>query len=206
MTRLAPGALLLALFSMAAHAADPAADPGADLDLGPRGGFLAQLDADFGGDDLATVYFEDDSSQDVKAGQGLTLSVGGYFRPIADSSFEIDASLGYKYVTTQADNADINVSRTVLQLGAYYRWPNGLHLGGGLVEHLGPELNGDGFFQDVQFDDATGFNLEIGWRWISLHYTGIKYTNDVLDFFGEEVDASNVGLRFTWRFGQAWTN
>jgi hypothetical protein len=195
------GAAMLALFSIAAQAAGPAAK-----DLGPRGGFLAQLDADFGGDDLATVYFEDDDSQDITAGQGVTLSVGGYFRPNEDSAFEIDASVGYKYATTQADNADINVSRTVMQLGTSYRWPNGFYVGAGLVEHFNPELNGDGFFDDVQFDDATGFNVEIGWRWISVHYTDIKYSNDFLDFFDEEVDASHVGLRFTYRFGQRWTN
>jgi len=195
------GAALLALFSITAQAAGPASS-----DLGPRGGFLGQLDLDFGGDDLATVYFEDDDSQDITAGQGVTLSAGGYFRPLDDSAFEIDASVGYKYATTQADNADINVSRTVMQLGALYRWPNGFYVGAGLVEHFSPQLNGDGFFEDIQFDDATGFNLEIGWRWISVHYTDIKYTNDFLDFFDEEVDASHVGLRFTYRFGQRWTN
>ena len=195
------GAALLALFCITAQAAGPASK-----DLGPRGGFLGQFDLDFGGDELATVYFEDDDSQDLTAGQGVTLSVGGYFRPIDISSFEIDASIGYKYATTQADNADINVSRTVMQLGALYRWPNGFYMGAGLVEHFSPELNGDGFFEDVQFDDATGFNVEIGWRWISLHYTEIQYSNEFLDFFNEEIDASHVGLRFTYRFGQRWTN
>ena len=195
------GAALLALFCITAQAAGPASK-----DLGPRGGFLGQFDLDFGGDELATVYFEDDDSQDLTAGQGVTLSVGGYFRPIDISSFEIDASIGYKYATTQAENADINVSRTVMQLGALYRWPNGFYVGGGLVEHFSPQLNGDGFFEDVQFDDATGFNVEIGWRWISVHYTDIKYTNDFLDFFDEDIDASHVGLRFTYRFGQRWTN
>jgi hypothetical protein len=39
-----------------------------------------------------------------------------------------------------------------------------------------------------------------------VHYTDIKYTNDFLDFFDEEVDASNVGIRFTYRFGQRWSN
>jgi len=195
------GAALLALFCITAQAAGPASK-----DLGPRGGFLGQFDLDFGGDELATVYFEDDDSQDLTAGQGVTLSVGGYFRPIDASSFEIDASIGYKYATTQADNADINVSRTVMQLGALYRWPNGFYMGAGLVEHFSPELNGDRFFEDVQFDDATGFNVEIGWRWISLHYTEIQYSNEFLDFFNEEIDASHVGLRFTYRFGQRWTN
>jgi len=166
-------------------------------DHGKRGGFLAQVDLDFGGDDIATVYFEDDSSQDVKAGQGVALSVGGYFRPIENSSFELQGSLGYKYVTTQADNADIHVSRTLLQLEALYRWPNGFYLGAGLMEHMNPKLSGDGFFEDVEFDDATGFNAELGWKWIGVHYTNITYQND----FVEDVDASCVGVRFTWRFG-----
>ncbi len=168
--------------------------------LGPRGGFLVQVDADFGGDDLATVEFDDDTSQDVKAGQGLALSIGGYFRPVETSPFEIEASIGYKYVTTKANNADIHVSRTLLQLDGYYRWPNGFYLGGGLMAHLNPKLSGDGFFEDVAFDTATGVNAEIGWRWISLHYANIKYSNE----FVNDIDASHVGLRFTYRFGQRW--
>jgi len=192
--------LCLALLSITATT--QAAEPAAAANLGPRAGFLAQMDLDFGGDDIATVYFEDDSSQDITAGQGVAVSIGGYFRPIESSSFEIDASIGYKYATTQADNADINISRTMLQLEALYRWPNGFYLGAGVIQHMSPELNGDGFFPDIEFDDATGFNAEIGWRWISLHFTDISYESDLF----EDVDASHVGIRFTYRYGQRWTN
>jgi len=192
--------LCLALLSITATT--QAAEPSAAANLGPRAGFLAQMDLDFGGDDIATVYFEDDSSQDITAGQGVAVSIGGYFRPIESSSFEIDASIGYKYATTQADNADINISRTLLQLEASYRWPNGFYLGAGVIQHMSPELNGDGFFPDIEFDDATGFNAEIGWRWISLHFTDISYESDLF----EDVDASHVGIRFTYRYGQRWTN
>src|SRR5205814_1720459 len=145
-----------------------------------------QVDADFGGDNLATVEFDDGDSQDVKAGQGLALSIGGYFRPVETSPFEIEASIGYKYTTTRANNADIHVSRTLLQLEGLYRWPNGFYLGGGLMTHIDPKLTGGGFFQDVEFDTATGFNAEIGWRWISLHYANIKYSNE----FVSDIDAS----------------
>jgi len=187
------GGLALGVAS-AAQAAGPAPANG-----GARAGFLFQGDFDFGGDDVATVYFEDDSSQDLKAGQGVALSVGGWFRPIADSSFEIQASLGYKFSTTAADNADIGMTRTLLQLEGLYRWPNGMFVGGGLMRHMSPKLNGDGFFPDVNFDDANGFNAEIGWRWISLHYTNMTYTSDGF----EDVDASHVGARVTWRLGAA---
>lgn len=169
-------------------------------DSGPRGGFLGQVDLDFGGDEIVTIEFEDGDSQEIRAGQGIGLSVGGYFRPIESSPFEIQAAIGYKFATTAASNADISVSRTLLQVNALYRWPNGFYLGGGFMQHLSPELNGDGFFEDIRFDDATGFNAEIGWRWIALHYTGMTYENP----FVEDVDASSIGIRFTYRWGQRW--
>jgi len=166
-------------------------------DLGKRGGFLLQADIDYGGDDVATVVFEDDSSQDLKAGQGLGISLGGWFRPIESSPFELQASVGYKFSTTAASNADIGMQRMLLQLDGLYRWPNGFYAGGGLMEHLSPKLDGDGFFPNVNFDDATGFNLELGWKWISLHYTDISYSSPGF----EDVDASHIGVRLTWRVG-----
>jgi hypothetical protein len=188
-------ALLLAVSQAMAQGAQPR-----DRELGARGGFLAQADFDYGGDELLAIEFEDGESQEVRAGQGFGLSVGGYFRPLESSSLEIQASVGYKFATTAASNADIHVSRTLLQLGAFHRWPNGFYLGGGVMNHLGPKLNGDGFFEDIDFDDATGFNAEIGWRWIALHYTKIEYSSE----FYEDVDASHVGIRFTYRWGQRW--
>jgi len=190
---------LLVLASLAATAGAQDTPP---VDFGPRVGFLGQLDLDYGGDDVATVYFEDDESQNVKAGQGMAVSVGAYFRPMASSTFEIDASVGYKFSTTAASNADIGVERTMLQLGVSHRWPNGLTLGGGLVQNLNPTVDGDGFFEDIDFDDATGYNIEIGWRWITLHYTDMTYESDLY----EDVDASHFGVRFTYRYGQSWTN
>ena len=189
------GALLALLAAGAATAQTPTAPP---EDLGPRVGFLAQVDLDYGGDNVATVFFEDDDSQNVKAGQGMAVSVGAYFRPIANSTFEIDASVGYKFSTTAASNADIGVERTMLQLGVSHRWPNGFYLGGGLVQNMGPTVDGDGFFEDIDFDDAQGFNLEIGWRWVALHYTDMTYESDLY----EDVDASHFGVRFTYRYGQ----
>jgi hypothetical protein len=164
---------------------------------GKRGGFLAQADIDYGGDDVATVYFEDDSSQDLKAGQGLAISLGGWFRPIESSAFEIQASVGYKFSTTAASNADIGMQRMLVQLEGLYRWPNGFYAGGGLMQHMSPKLDGDGFFPNVDFDDATGINVEVGWKWISLHYTDITYSSPGF----EDVDGSAFGVRLTWRVG-----
>lgn len=166
-------------------------------DAGKRGGFLVNLDLDFGGDDLVTINFEDGDSQDVKAGQGVAFGLGGWFRPVADTPFELQAALGYKYLTTAASNADIKLTRTTLQLNAVYRFENAWYLSGGLVRHMSPELDGDGFFEDIEFDDATGFSAEVGWKWIGLHYTALDYSSQ----FYEDADAGHIGIRFTWRQG-----
>ena len=166
-------------------------------ETGARGGFLTQLDLDFGGDDIATVDFDDGDSQDLRAGQGVALSLGGWFKPVASSPFEIQALVGYKFVGTAAENADINVSRVVLALNGVYRFGNGAWLAAGLSHHASPELDGDGFFEDIPFDDATGFRLEAGWKWIGLHYTKMEYSST----FYEDVDASSIGLSLTYRFG-----
>jgi hypothetical protein len=184
-------AALLAAISVSAVTAAQAAD------TGKRGGFLAQMDLDFGGDDIATLSFEDGDTQDVKAGQGIGFGVGGWFRPVASVPFELQGILGYKVVFTAADNADIKMTRSTLQLNGVYRFANEWYVGAGFVQHMSPELDGDGFFEDVEFDNATGFNAEVGWKWVALHYTKIEYSSDGF----EDADGSNVGIRFTYRFG-----
>ena len=161
-----------------------------------RGGFLVQTDLEFGGDTIATVAFDDGETQNVHAGQGISIGIGGYVRPVESTPFELSAVLGYKYVTTAADNADINVSRVVLKANATWWFDNGWFVTGGVTHHASPELDGDGFFEDIPFDNATGFSAEVGWRWIALRYTKIEYSHPAL----EDIDASSVGLSFTWRF------
>ena len=85
MKKLAQAALLAALSVSAVTAAQAA-------DTGKRGGFLAQMDLDFGGDDVATLAFTDGDTQNVKAGQGIGIGIGGWFRPAASVPFELQAS------------------------------------------------------------------------------------------------------------------
>ncbi len=167
-------------------------------DISSRGGFLVRGNLEFGGDELVTIDFEDGDSQEIRAGQGVTAAGGGWFRPIADHPFEIQALIGFKYVTSAAENADINVSRVVLELDALYRFENDWWTSIGLTHHAGPELDGDDFFEDISFDDATGVTFGVGWKWIGLHYTSIEYSSE----FFEDVDASSVGLSFTYQFGK----
>jgi hypothetical protein len=123
---------------------------------GARFGWVLAGGGDFGGDDVATVSFENGDTQDVKAGQGLWVGVGGYYKPEYLSPYSIRATVGFKYTTTKASNADINLSRVPLELIGSYQFPNGTRLGAGPVPNTNVKLDGDGYFEDVDFDDATG--------------------------------------------------
>ena len=159
-------------------------------------GFVLEADLEYGGDDIATVNFTDGSAQDIKAGQGLSVAMGAHYRSREDSPFSVRGTVGYKYVTTAASNADISISRVVFEVLGNYAWENGWWVGAGITRHSNIKFDGDGFGPDVTFDDATGPTVEIGWRWIALSYTQLDYADE----FGDEWDASSLGLTLTTKF------
>jgi hypothetical protein len=156
--------------------------------------FLFEGDLEYGGDRVATVSFTDGSSQDVRAGQGVSLAMGAHYR--GDSPFSVRGTVGYKYVTTAASNADISMSRVVFEVLGNYAWSNGWWTGAGITHHTNVKFKGDGFGPDIDFDDATGPTVELGWRWFALSYTNLKYKGE----FGGEVDASSLGLTLVSKF------
>lgn len=168
--------------------ASPAPQPGGF-------GFVLGGSLEFGGDDVATVLFTNGEEQDVKAGQGLGVDAGVYYR-FAGAPFSLRGTVGFKYVTTQAENADINMRRVPLQLVGSYHLDGGARMGLGLVRHNGVKFDADGIGEDIEFDDATGYTVEIGWKWILLSYTGIEYTDDLgIDYSGD-----NFGLKLIAEF------
>ena len=59
---------------------------------------------EFGGDEVANVLFTNGENQSVNAGQGGTISIGTQIQFPNVEKFLLRASVGYKYLTTQADN------------------------------------------------------------------------------------------------------
>lgn len=184
-----------------APAPTPAIEPSAkqsvdDLLFAKRFGGVVGLSLEFGGDDIATVLFTDGSTQDLEAGTGVGLELGVYGRPMVNQPLSLRATIGFKYTSSQADNADINVNRTVVNLLGHYeigQW----RFGGGLTHHSNVRFDGDGVGPDQSFDDATGLTLEAGWRWLVLSYTDIDYD---AENSGQSFDASNIGLRSLFAF------
>lgn len=160
-----------------------------------RFGVLLDGALEFGGDSVATVSFTDGSTQEVRSGQGVTLSGGLYFRPL--SVVDIRATAGYKLVTTKASNADITLTRYVLKLTADYLLPGGFRIGGGPVQHMNIQFDGGGIGPSAEFDNAIGYVAQLGWKWLAVSYTGMKYqpSNST-----QKIDANSFGAAFSWEF------
>lgn len=163
--------------------------------FGKRFGGVVGGSIEFGGDDIGTVFFTDGSSQDITAGDGVGGEIGIFGRP-APAPFALRATLGFKYATSQASNADINVNRLVFNLIGTHEVGQ-FRYGGGLTHHSNISYDADGLGPDGDFDDALGFTVELGWSWLVLSYTNIEYE---AEGSRQDFDASNFGLRTLFAF------
>jgi hypothetical protein len=165
-----------------------AADPNAPL---RRGGMALAVELGYGGDSL-----ESTSGTRLRAGEGLTPMVGGFYRPMADSPLEIYGLAGYDFgfvVPVQGGgSSETYLTTPVLEVLANYRFDNKWYVAGGLVSHLNPRLTTDDpAYEDIDFHTATGVTVEAGWS----YYTYMDYRSSRVN-----LDASSVGVRFTMRF------
>jgi hypothetical protein len=160
-------------------------------------GWQLTANAEFGGDEVAKVYFTNGYTQSVRAGQGVGLGVGGHYS-FADSGFDLSAIIGFKYVTTKASNADIHLNRTVLEFLGTYQFPNNTWISVGPVLHRGINFDAGGLAPNVGFDNASGITFKAGWRWIGVSYTDIKYQDTSV--YRDTYNASNVGFFLIGRF------
>jgi hypothetical protein len=158
-------------------------------------GPVLEVSGEFGGDNVAEVFYRDGTSQNIKAGQGVTVAAGLHYQP---PTFPIDfaATAGYKLVRTEAYDTDLGMDRVVIKLTGTYMLPNHFWVDAGPVWHTDVHLNGAGYIPDVDFDQAVGVTVGVGWRWLGLTYTNIHYSSPVTG----TVDGSNGGVTFIWKF------
>lgn len=193
---------LLFSFFISSYGQNTITDPTADEKADPiKARFLIASAAEFGGESLATIYFDDNSSQEVHIGQGVTFAIGGEFEFTNIKYFFIRTTLGYKFVTTKATNVDISLSRIPIKLTAHWNVVKKLCIGGGLAVHTGIKFKGGGLVPNVNFETATGPIFEISYGGLGISYTLMNYKA-----FGESFSANSFGLTFvlplpkkTWR-------
>ncbi len=151
--------------------------------------FLIEGGIEYGGDEILQVFFTNGEDQTMRAGQGGYIAVGGQLQFSSVKQFMLRASIGIKYNTTAADNANIRLTRLPLNLTPYWKINEDFRLGVGVTTHINPVLKLDGFGSDVAFTSAVGPRFEFGFKWIALTYTAISYEDET----GESFSASSIG-------------
>ncbi|RNC79336.1 MAG: hypothetical protein ED557_14730 [Balneola sp.] len=146
-----------------------------------------------GGEEIAEILFEDGGSQTVRSGQGISGYVGGEFTIPSLQQLAFRASLGFKYVTTAADNAHIRLTRIPFQFTANYYIIDDLRIGAGLVTHQNIRFKADGVGPDLDFDPASGTIFEVAYRGFGLSVVIMDYTDE----FGNTFSATAAGLTFS---------
>lgn len=155
--------------------------------------FLIKGAFEFGGDRVAEVYFTNGEKQSVRAGQGVSVAIGGEFQMPGVEKLLFHATVGYKYVTTQADNVHIRLTRVPIQVTANWMAARKLRFGAGLVMHQAIRFKADGIGQDIAFDGAKGPTFEVAYRGIGLTYTPMTYK----DQDERTYSANAIGISFT---------
>lgn len=140
--------------------------------------FLLGAGAEFGGDEIAKVFFTNGEDQSVNAGQGGFVFVGGQLQLTKTELLFLRSSIGIKYVTTQANNANIRLTRFPFNntLNAFIG--KDFRLGAGVSIHTGIKFNGDGFVQNINFGSSAGPIFEFAYKGFGLSYTLMKYTDE----------------------------
>lgn len=158
--------------------------------------FLIEGGIEYGGDELLQVFFTNGEDQTMRAGQGGYIAVGGQLQFSSVKQLMLRASMGIKYNTTAADNANIRLTRFPINLTPFWKINDDFRLGVGLTTHINPNLKGDGFVPDVAFTSKFGPRFEFGYKWIALTYTAINYEDDS----GESFSASSIGASISLTF------
>ncbi|WP_020568498.1 hypothetical protein [Neolewinella persica] len=148
---------------------------------------------ELGGDEIAEVFFIDGGSQMVRAGQGGSLFVGAQFQLPSVDKFFVRTAVGYKYVTTAADNINIRLTRIPFHFTGHFRITDDVHVGGGIALHRNIKFKVDDSDEGLITPTASGPRFEAGWKGLALTYTLMNYQGNS----GETYNAGSLGLSFT---------
>jgi len=148
---------------------------------------------EIGGDNVADIYFTNGETQKMKAGQGGSIAVGIEGQIPSIEKLLLQATVGYKYLTTAADNVHIRLTRVPVLLTANWMVTEKLRIGAGLASHYAIRFKTDGIGDDMRFKNARGPFFEIAYSGIGLTYTAMRYT----DGQNNQYSANALGVSFT---------
>jgi len=163
---------------------------------------VANLGYAIGGDTLAET-----DGADLDAGGGFYGDIGVLHHPDG-SNISYQATIGLKIDTVDATNGDADTSSLPLNFLVFYNGDSNFRFGAGITYELAPEYsyNAFGSSDEIEFDDALGFTIEVDYFLNEKAFLGARYTSIDYDLPGGQallstggavvtsVDASNLGI------------
>lgn len=158
--------------------------------------FVLGAGTTFGGDKLATAYYDDGDEVDLRAGDTLALVAGVDYR--IDQDFSLQGTVGYHVDRAGADNGDMRFERIPFELLGYYHVNDKLRVGGGLRYVTGVKFrsSGAGDIGDYKFKDTTSPVAEIEYLFTPRMGLKLRYVNDEFKEkgYGGKVKGDHVGI------------
>ncbi len=148
---------------------------------------------ELGGDKIADIYFTNGEKQSVRAGQGISVAAGGQLQIPGAEKWLLRSTVGFKYVTTAADNVHIRLTRVPIVVTGNYMATPKLRFGAGLAMHTGIRFKTDGLGEDYKIKSASGPTVEIAYAGVGLTYTLMKYKDEE----NTSYSANAVGISFS---------
>jgi len=150
----------------------------------------------FGGDKLATAYYDDGDEVDLRAGDTLALVAGVDYR--IDQDFSLQGTVGYHVDRAGADNGDMRFERIPFELLGYYHVNDKLRVGGGLRYVTGVRFrsSGAGDIGDYKFKDTSSPVAEIEYLFSPRMGLKLRYVNDEFKekTYGGKVKGDHAGI------------
>jgi hypothetical protein len=158
--------------------------------------FVLGIGATFGGDKLATAYYDDGDEVDLKAGDLVALVAGVDYR--INQDFSVQGTVGYHVDRAGADNGDMRFERIPFELLGYYHVNDKVRVGGGLRYVTGVKFrsSGAGDIGDYKFKDTTSAVAEIEYLFSPRMGLKLRYANDEFKekYYGGKVKGDHVGI------------
>jgi len=154
-----------------------------------------------GGETLATVVYNDGSTDSIKSG-GLVHFYGGAEFRVAPQ-FTIQANVGYHVDRTSGySNGSIRFSRYPIELLGHIAVTPSVRLGGGARFVNNAKIDTSGVLSGtrVDFDNTVGGVVEAEWLVLPSLGLKVRYVSERYKTNGVSVDANHGGFYGTWYF------
>ncbi len=157
---------------------------------------------DSGGETLFTTEFDNGSKHKINTHGGISLASGAVFS--LKETIELQASLAYKFDSSEASNGEVSFQSFPLEILLAKRFNNNHRLGLGLVHTFKNEFDCDidGICNfNEEFKDSNGLILQydytfthsentVSWR-IGARYTRIDLESKIVD---QKVEGDGLGI------------